>query len=247
MATIFDGINNEEKEIFSILMVGQSNMAGRGDPGEVPLIVNDKCRVLRMGRWQRMCEPINPDRGVFDDPKSTRSGIGLAASFADELSRATGKVIGLIPCADGGTSITQWQPGGTIFDYSVMLAKFAMRTSRLSAIIWHQGESDCKDFDPDKYRELFLNTMRTFRRELGEDLPIVIGEICESISKGWAPGDSAKRMNALLRELAREVGNCEIVPADGLSLRYDNLHFNSASYRILGVRYFEKLAELMKK
>lgn len=245
MNVVRDGINEQSKEIFSVLLAGQSNMAGRGDFGEVPPIENERCRVLRMGRWQAMHEPINPDRSSNEG--CTRSGVGLGASFADKLANSTGKTIGLIPCADGGTSIKQWQPGGEIFDYTVMVARFAMRTSNLVGIIWHQGESDCKNYNPQEYRELFLNTMRAFRRELGEDLPIVIGEICENITKGWAPGESAKEMNALLHTLSDELGNCAIVSAEGLSLRADRLHFNSASYRILGDRYFEKFAGLFNE
>ena len=46
-------------------MLGQSNMAGRGDFGEVEEINNPLCYMLRNGRWQPMSEPINPDRHVF--------------------------------------------------------------------------------------------------------------------------------------------------------------------------------------
>ncbi len=59
-------------------------MAGRGDFGEVPEIINEKCFMLRNGRWVTMSEPINPDRPIFD---CFHSGIGLAASFADEYAK----------------------------------------------------------------------------------------------------------------------------------------------------------------
>lgn len=50
----------------------------------------------------------------------------------------------MIPCADGGTKIKQWQPGELLYDHAVAMAKLAMRTSKLCGIIWHQGESDCR-------------------------------------------------------------------------------------------------------
>ena len=68
----------------SFLMIGQSNMAGRGEFGEVPEIQNRLCKMLRNGRWQLMSEPINPDRRVFGE---FHSGVGLAASFADEYAK----------------------------------------------------------------------------------------------------------------------------------------------------------------
>ena len=49
----------------SFLMLGQSNMAGRGNFGEVEEINNPLCKMLRNGRWQYMSEPVNPDRGFF--------------------------------------------------------------------------------------------------------------------------------------------------------------------------------------
>ena len=72
----------------AFLMIGQSNMAGRGDFGEVAQIDNPLCKMLRNGRFIPMREPINPDRGIFD---YFHSGVGLAASFADEYAKHYGK------------------------------------------------------------------------------------------------------------------------------------------------------------
>ncbi len=130
---IADGFATVDAGMTSFLMIGQSNMAGRGDFGVVPPIENDRCFMLRMGRWQKMSEPINPDRGIFDGPY--RSGVGLAASFADEYAKHFQQNIGLIPCADGGTGIDQWQPGEVLFDHAVMMTKLALRTSKLGGIL----------------------------------------------------------------------------------------------------------------
>lgn len=67
--------------IKSFLMLGQSNMAGRGFLNEVDPIYNEKIKMLRNGQWQMMTEPINYDRPV--------SGVGLAASFADAWSKGS--------------------------------------------------------------------------------------------------------------------------------------------------------------
>ena len=100
----------------SVLMMGQSNMAGRGDFDEVPEIINPNCFMLRNGRWQPMREPINPDRSIWG---YYHSGRGLAASFADEFAKHYNEKIGLIPCADGDTSLRQWMPGEILFDNAV--------------------------------------------------------------------------------------------------------------------------------
>ena len=139
---IKDGLHEAAQGIRSFLLVGQSNMAGRGDLTPENTITAPDCFMLRMGRWQPMSEPINVDRAVAEGAVP-RSGANLAASFAAQLQKETGAKIGLIPCADGGTRISQWQPGEVLFDHAVFQAKLAMRTSVLTAILWHQGESDC--------------------------------------------------------------------------------------------------------
>lgn len=237
---IKDGITKNEK-ICSFLMIGQSNMAGRGEFGEVEPISNNKCFMLRMGRWQLMNEPINPDRAVLTD--KFHSGIGLAASFADELSKHANIEVGLIPCADGGTKIKQWQPGELLYDHAVAMTKLAMRTSELCGIIWHQGESDCSQLNENEYRQDFLNVMNSLRKDIGINLPIIIGEISDKITDEWNL-DSVDKMNILLHKLQKEIPLCEIVSVEGLELKDDGIHFNSKSCRELGKRYFEKYKEI---
>ena len=236
-----DGIQKKEG-IHSFLMIGQSNMAGRGNFGEVPPIQNDRCFMLRMGRWQAMSEPINPDRAIFR--KDCTCGVSLAASFADEYAKFTGLEVGLIPCADGGTIIEQWQPGELLYDHAVMSAKLAMRTSQLSGILWHQGESNCRHLDEEEYRRLFINLMDSLRRDLGmPELPLIIGEVSEHINPKHGMQDTPQ-LNRLLHQLQKEYPNCAIVETKELPLKNDGVHFTATSCRELGNRYFEAYKQL---
>mgnify|MGYP003293686336 CR=1 FL=1 len=40
--------------IHSVLLVGQSNMAGRGFPADVEPIINKNIKVMRNGLWREM-------------------------------------------------------------------------------------------------------------------------------------------------------------------------------------------------
>ncbi|MGO3389370.1 MAG: sialate O-acetylesterase, partial [Latilactobacillus sakei] len=85
----------------SILLVGQSNMAGRGFIQDVPGLRHERVKMLRNGRWQMMAEPIHFDREV--------AGVGPAASFAAAWVQAhPDEELGLIPCAEGGSTIDEW-------------------------------------------------------------------------------------------------------------------------------------------
>ena len=244
---IQDGINiANTKPIRSFLLIGQSNMAGRGDVGDVPPIENENCHMLRMGRWQKMREPINPDRGIFEG--TYRSGIGLGASFADTVVKATEWTVGLIPCADGGTRIDQWAEGGILFDHAVMMTKLAMRTSTLSGILWHQGESDC---DTDErclaHKENFRTMITALRRALGaEELPLLIGELSHQLTSRHNMAERALILNRQYHELAAELPNCKIISAEGLSMRHDGIHFDAAAQRIFGVRYAEAYLSMIE-
>ena len=241
---INDGENKSEINITSFLMIGQSNMAGRGDFGEVECIVNPDCYMLRMGRWQKMSEPINPDRAIFEG--EFHSGINLCASFADRYAKHFNKKIGLIPCADGGTAISQWQPGEVLFDHAVLMTKLAMRSSNFGGILWHQGESDCKELKISRYKERAIRMITEIRKELNaENLPFIFGELSEDISQRWNLGDYPKQMNYIFREIQKEIPNCRLVSSKGLALKPDGLHFNSSSLREFGNRYFDAYLELV--
>ena len=112
----------------SVLLVGQSNMAGRGYISETKPIINERIWMLRNGRWQMMAEPIHFDRSV--------SGVGPAASFAEKWCIDHPKEqIGLIPCAEGGSSLDEWKIDGTLFRHAVSEAKFALENSELIAVL----------------------------------------------------------------------------------------------------------------
>lgn len=154
--------------IHAFLMVGQSNMAGRGIASEVEPIRNVRIKVLRNGRWQSMYVPVNGDRPF--------SGISLAESFADAYAKEKQVDVGLIPCADGGTCLEDWQIGGLLYDHAVMQARLAQRTSSLRGILWHQGEGDCTPERYPLYEERLTLILQGFRRDLClPEVPILVG------------------------------------------------------------------------
>ena len=240
---INDGLHEAAQGIRSFLLVGQSNMAGRGDLTPENTITAPDCFMLRMGRWQPMSEPINVDRAVAEGAVP-RSGANLAASFAALLQKETGAKIGLIPCADGGTRISQWQPGEVLFDHAVFQAKLAMRTSALTAILWHQGESDRKVGE--KYYKNLKDVISYIRQYLvkktGNEkyatLPVIIGGIVHS-GKGWS-----NQVGLAQIRLANEDKNIHLVDVHDATLRSDNMHFDAAGAELLGRKVYNELVNL---
>ena len=228
--------------IHSVLMIGQSNMAGRGFLADAAPIdtKGGRLKVLRNGRWQTIYRPINPDRPF--------SGTSLAESFAGAYADAHPSVeVGVIPCADGGTSLDQWREGGLLFDNAVHCARLAMRTSHLVAIIWHQGEADCKNHLYPLYLDKITAIMKALRRELNaEDIPLIVGGLGDFLPK--RPGNpefvNYGRVNEALASFADATPRTAFVSAEGLGANPDNLHFNHESLQKFGLRYYEAFAAL---
>lgn len=241
---INDGIHETEAKPSSFLMAGQSNMSGRGEFGEVREIRNPLCYMLRMGRWQPMSEPINPDRAIWGI--RFHSGISLAASFADGYAKHFEKPVGLIPCADGGTTISEWMPGELLFDHAMMQCELASRTSEIKGILWHQGESDCLTEESlNAYADRLITVINAMRNELRNPLlPVIIGEISDDISDNWKMEKRNIEFNRHLPEIASLIPNSVVVSSKGLKLKDDGIHFTAESCREFGRRYFEAYLSL---
>ena len=222
--------------IHSFLIIGQSNMAGRGRLAEAePLDTNDgKLKVLRNGRWQIMFRPLNPDRGF--------SGTCLAESFAKAYSdEHPDTEVGIIPCADGGTSLDQWKAGSLLFDNAVNCAKLAMRTSHLAGILWHQGEGDCTEDRYPHYLEKIIAIMYELRCELNaETVPVVVGGLGDFLKDRVESPQLVNYtyVNMALTEFARLTPHTAFASAEGLTSNPDNLHFDHPSLQEFGLRYY---------
>lgn len=217
------------------LMMGQSNMAGRGDPAEVAPLPSTHAFVLRNGRWQPMTEPLNIDRPIkFAGQMGTHSGIGPAASFAAAYAAHYQEDIGLVPCADGGTSLDEWAPDGQLFLNAYYMAKLAANVGTLTGILWHQGEAESSDpVLAATYEARFLRMMTALQDRLHTQLDIVVGELGRFFA---AP--HAAEVNRALHRLADTHDRIAIASSEGLTDRGDAVHFDAQSQRELGRRYF---------
>ena len=225
--------------IHSVLIIGQSNMGGRGFPDEVEPIINSDILVARNGRWRPMYVPVNPDR--------VTSGINLAESFADLYTKEKGVQVGIIPCADGGSCLDQWAVGGLLFDHACYMAKLAQRTSTISAVLWHQGESDCSEERYPLYEEKLLAIIDAFRKKLGlDDVPFLLGGLGDFLKYCERSTTFANyvHVNDALRRVAEKRDRVGFVSAEGLGANADNMHFSAQALREFGIRYYKGFLKL---
>lgn len=222
-----------------VLLIGQSNMAGRGFINEVPPIHNERIQMFHNGAWQVMTEPIHCDKPV--------AGVGPAASFAEKWCEGNrSETIGLIPCAQGGTSLDKWSITGNLFCEAVKQTKKAMQDGELIGILWHQGESDSYDGRHQTYYKKLLVIVETLRKELNApEIPFMIGGLPDFLGK-FSEGvkyTEHEIINEELKRFAFEQENCYFVTAEGLTSNPDGLHIDAVSQRKFGVRYYKAFAK----
>lgn len=218
----------------AFLLIGQSNMAGRGFLQEAHSIDTSRIYTLRNGLWHKMFRPVNPDRSF--------SGVSLGESFAEAYARQYDVDVGLICCAEGNTSLAQWQPGQLLFDNAVQQAKLAARTCQIAGILWHQGEADCPEDRYPTYGQRLEAMLAQLREQLAlPEIPIILGGLGDFLAA--CPLDKTLKnyvhINTALKTIAANNPRIGFASAEGLTANPDSLHFNSASLYELGLRYFQ--------
>ena len=92
--------------------------------------------------------------------------------------------------------------------------------------------------DPGPSRDRVRRVMEGFRARLGEDVPIVVGELGYP-ENGFTgtPAELLRAFNRRLPALAARLPRCAVASAEGLTCRGDGLHFDTPSLRAFGLRY----------
>ncbi|WP_372796140.1 sialate O-acetylesterase [Pontiella sp.] len=221
------------------LLIGQSNMAGRGEVEKQDLKAHPQVFTLnKANEWVPAVDPIHFDKAI--------AGVGPGRAFGIAMAEQDPKVkIGLIPCAVGGTSITYWVPGAEHsktkthpYDDMLVRLKVAQQSGTLKGIIWHQGEADNKRRS--KYMERLTELIERLRTEAGDpELPFVAGLLEMDDRDGKEP----RAINAVIAKLPDVVAHTAVASSEGLVTK-DGTHFESASAREMGRRFAEKMIEL---
>ena len=236
---------NTQKENFHLyLLMGQSNMAGRGKVESIDTLTHPRVLMLDSDmKWVLARDPIHFDKSW--------AGTGLGLTFGKVMANENNDIrIGLIPCAKGGSSINQWfqdslHQSTNSYPYNEMIrkAKKAMSEGTLKGILWHQGESDTRtEIGIKTYTRKFNAMLDSIKVDLDiASIPIVIGEIGYFLYKNRP---LAKELNVIINQIV-DTNNCmELVSAELLNHKGDTVHFNSDSYRELGIRYSSKMIEV---
>jgi len=213
-------------EIF--VLAGQSNMAGRGEPLSLASPSDPRLLIWRTSGWQVAADPLQLPTNAKDRPP----GIGPGMTFGLQLVKwQSGVQVGLIMCANGGSSIREWLPDRPL--YTQCLDQIRAVGSRIDGVLFLQGESEA--LNPEQARQWlpdFAQVVAAFRRDTGA-APFVLGQIGtlgpqfqgQQIVRN-AQAEAARRYHLLFARTS----DLPINPASGA-------HFTVPGYRVIGNRF----------
>lgn len=232
-----------DKNMHIYILMGQSNMAGRGEITD-QYKKQEHARVVMLNKnkeWVTAKHPLH-----FDKPKA--AGVGPGLSFGIKMAEAYPDItIGLVPCAVGGTSIRKWVPGGydevTLshpYDDAVLRIKEAMKKGVIKGVLWLQGEGDSGSIS-----QIYLDKLDTLiagiRKEVNDpQLPFVVGELARY-------RENYLKLNKEFTKLSSKIPYTTVVSSEGLWHKGDGTHFDSPSASAYGRRFAEGMLVLQNK
>ncbi|KAK6792443.1 hypothetical protein RDI58_011524 [Solanum bulbocastanum] len=239
-----DLANVSTSQVLNIfILAGQSNMSGRGGvinhgqnglanetwDGVIPPECQSNSNILRLNAgltWVEAQEPLHQDIDL-----GKVCGVGPGMSFANSVLKRDPSigVIGLVPCAIGGTNISEWARGGVLYNHMIRRTEAALQGGgQLQALLWYQGESDTETLEDAKlYRfrlkRLFKNVLRDLQ---SPTLPVIQVALASSIGSYMEQVRKA--------QLSIDLPNVRTVDAKGLPVGMDYVHITTLAQVQLG-------------
>ena len=245
-ASAQDKVDSDEYDVF--LLIGQSNMAGRGYMTEKDKEVFDK-NVFILNDADEVVPATNP----LNQYSSIRKGMSIQRinpgfSFSKKIAKKTKRKILLVVNARGGTTLSQWskgEGGEGYYEEAVRRTKQAMQYGTLKAILWHQGCGDSKKTDV--YLDKLAVFIQNLRTDLGADVPFIAGELGQ-----WRSNVAA--FNEMIRSISEYIPDSDWVSSDGGvpiaspdpegKPNMKDPHFDRKSLIIIGKRYADKVLKM---
>lgn len=224
------------------VLMGQSNMSGRGDSiafyNNLSSLYSKVLMFKQDSTWVMAKHPLH-----FDKPQAA---VGPGLDFANKmlLHETDPDVrIGVIPCAVGGSSILDWGIGEQ--DYTDAKARIiaAMKYGVVKGMLWQQGEADSgyPDGTPlANYNVKLYNLITHVRNVTGNpNLPATVGQLGRFNPKFTAFNQNLNKITD--PSDPDYIAHTAIVLTVHLthkgSTYPDNIHFNSFSAKVLGERH----------
>lgn len=206
MLVMIFSCNNDEKKVIEknlFAIAGQSNAMGLGDSSK-SIKKNSACYeyLSNTNNLVELKDPVGEGHLGFQPAKTGSFIPSLAYNYAE----INNKNIFVVQCAKGGSALNKkaeennwgvWDETGNLLNSSFIKIDAAIIKSKtkLSAIIWSQGEADGTAIGSGKlmkseYKQSLKNLISNYREHYGETVPFIIVTTgrhasCEGCDQGY--------------------------------------------------------------
>jgi hypothetical protein len=232
---------------YLIALMGQSNMVGRGELSDLPPgFPANPTRLWNFSnayRWEPAREPIDSPIGQLDFvSRDERAAVGPSLALADTfVSMHPATTVGLIPCAKGSSSISDWQKTDSTNQRSTLYGSCMTRMKMVSpangtiraVIFWQGGEDAETEKNALKWKERFATFVADLRADLGDpNLPVIM--IMVALHDKGAVKDHPYW--EIVREQQRSVNIPGVIKfdSDGYERKLDGVHFTTRGQLAIG-------------
>jgi len=259
----------QDPDFYIYLCFGQSNMEGQGTIETIDETVDSSFKVMAgvncsnpartKYSWYTAVPPLCRCRTgtyptglcpadyfgktmVLNLPDSIKVGVVnvSVAGCKIELFDKDSYVSYLATAEEWVVNISNNFYNGNPYGYLVDVADSAKLDGVIKGILLHQGESNTGDtLWPSKVKKVYNDLIN----DLGlnaDSIPLLAGEVVHADQGGVCAS-----MNSIIARLPDTLPNSYVIPSSGCTAKTDHLHFNSAGYRELGIRYAKVMLSIM--
>ena len=233
-----------------ILVIGQSNMSGRGRPPFTAATSDLAVNYSNAGVWEHLADPYDdgsPAGAVDNDNdviSSSNAGGSMIPSIANTLLQTFDFPIAFVPAAKGGSNLHvnasnygwAYRNPANHLDTSTLYGQSitkAQSVGGVELIIMHQGEADLSDGRTEaQYEADFATMIGNYRQDLYAGIPIFICQL-GTVGAGTSAGATG------IRSAQHDVDNGTNVfmGATAMDLpRIDTWHYDTAALTVIGSR-----------
>ena len=239
------------------VLAGQSNMSGRAAMPQPAPQPNPRIWVFGNDyKWRIATEPVDSAANQIDKiSEDPGAGFGPSLAFANALAEQNPDiVIGLIPCARGGTWIDLWKKKeGKLSLYGSCLARARAASAMGShaGMLFFQGEADASNptsyppgaLTPHEWNNRFERFVGDWRSDLNmPELPVVFAQI----GTHTMPEEFPNWTTVQVRQAQVQLPFTAMIKTDDLALM-DYVHFTADSYALIGQRFAKEYSKLMNQ
>jgi hypothetical protein len=247
-----------------IIVAGQSNATGSGAVGAETNYLDPKdSRVFQwpgngvnVGNIVAGFDPLFHHTGSY----SVGPGMPFARGYAKTVPN--NRSVLLVPTARGATSFTQvtdvgvsysWDPANTtaqvnLYNFTVAQTDGALAAaganSRVSAILWMQGEGDANFMTQVQYAAKLDALIDGLRTRYGANIPVIIGQVVpESLLNSGIRGINAAHIDTPRRKVLTAFA---YGPTNSYNPDVPPIHYSTPGQRKLGSSFFEAFNRFAK-